>query len=81
MTNYYEILGSQNASVCEIRKAYMALALQFHPDKNKEPGAEEKFKEIREAYEVLSDPEKRQILTEKETIASFSSAIHVIHTL
>ena len=46
----YAILGfRQNASICDIRKAYMAMALQFHPDENKEPGAEEIFKEIAEA--------------------------------
>ena len=72
MTNYYEILGiSQNASVCEIRKAYMALALQFHPDKNKEPGAEEKFKEILEAYEVLSDPDKKANFDRKGDYSKF----------
>ena len=60
MKNYFAILGvGQNASNEEIKKAYKTLALQFHPDKNKNPGAEERFKEIGEAYEHLSDPEKR----------------------
>jgi len=49
----------RNASVEEIKKAFRQLARQFHPDVNKSPGAEEKFKEINEAYSVLSDPEKR----------------------
>jgi len=60
--DYYKVLGvSRDASPEEIKKAYRKLALQFHPDRN--PGdknAEEKFKQISEAYEVLSDPEKRK---------------------
>ena len=56
--DYYRILGiSRRATQDEIKKAYKKMALKFHPDKNKDPGAEDKFKEIAEAYEVLSDRE------------------------
>jgi molecular chaperone DnaJ len=59
--DYYEVLGVQkNASKEDIKSAYRKLALQYHPDRNKEPGAEEKFKELSEAYAVLSDDEKRK---------------------
>ncbi|KAI7694038.1 DnaJ -like protein subfamily B member 1 [Sarcoptes scabiei] len=60
--DYYEILSiNRNASEDEIKKAYRKLALKYHPDKNKSPEAEEKFKLIAEAYEVLSDKKKREI--------------------
>jgi molecular chaperone DnaJ len=59
--DYYEVLGiSRNANKEEIKNSYRKLALQYHPDRNKSPGAEEKFKEISEAYAVLSDEEKRK---------------------
>lgn len=58
--DYYEILGvSRDASESEIKAAFRKLAFQYHPDKNQGDGAEEKFKEVNEAYEVLSDQEKR----------------------
>lgn len=58
--DYYEVLGiSKGASDDEIKRAYRKMAKKYHPDVNKEPGAEEKFKEINEAYEVLSDPQKK----------------------
>lgn len=59
--NYYDVLGvSKTATDAEIKSAFRKLAKQYHPDINKEPGAEEKFKEIGEAYAVLSDAEKRK---------------------
>lgn len=59
--DYYETLGvSKDASDEEIKRAFRKLAKQYHPDINKEPGAEAKFKEIGEAYAILSDPNKRK---------------------
>lgn len=60
--NYYKVLGiEKNATEEEVKKAYRKMALKYHPDKNKATDAEEKFKQISEAYEVLSDPNKRRI--------------------
>lgn len=59
--DFYDVLGiSKSAGEAEIKKAYRNLALRYHPDKNKEAGAAEKFKEVTEAYEILSDPEKKK---------------------
>ncbi|XP_056403200.1 dnaJ homolog subfamily B member 5 isoform X2 [Hyla sarda] len=60
--DYYKILGiPSGANEDEIKKAYRKMALKYHPDKNKDANAEDKFKEIAEAYDVLSDPKKRAV--------------------
>ena len=63
--DYYEILGiAKSASVDEIKRAYRGLALKYHPDRvsaDQKKDAEEKFKELSEAYAVLSDPQKRSV--------------------
>src|SRR3990170_4141115 len=58
--DYYDVLAvARNASEEELKRAYRRLAMQYHPDRNPEPDAEARFKEINEAYEVLGDAEKR----------------------
>ncbi|MBJ7311809.1 DnaJ domain-containing protein [Rugamonas sp. CCM 8940] len=60
MENLYNVLGvAPNASDEEIKKVYRSLAMRFHPDRNDAPGAEQRFKSITKAYEILSDPVKR----------------------
>jgi len=80
--DYYSILGiSKSASEDEIKKAYRKKALQFHPDKNKEAAAEEKFKEIGEAYEILSDGEKRNMYDSYGTNYQRSQSEHFKSTV
>lgn len=59
--SYYDVLGvARDASAEDIKKAFRKLAMQYHPDRNSTPEAEDKFKDVNEAYAVLGDPEKRQ---------------------
>ncbi|MDD4876430.1 MAG: DnaJ domain-containing protein, partial [Dehalococcoidales bacterium] len=58
--DYYEVLNiAKNATDEEVKKAFRKLAFKYHPDHNRNDGAEDKFKEVNEAYEILSDPDKR----------------------
>lgn len=60
--DFYKVLGvSPESNEDEIKKAYRKMALKFHPDKNSDADAEDRFKEIAEAYEILTDPKKRSI--------------------
>lgn len=69
--DFYKILGvSKTATDDEIKKAYRKLALKYHPDKNKSPQAEERFKEVAEAYEVLSDKKKHDLYVSLEDVNS-----------
>ena len=59
--DFYDVLGvGRDASADDIQSAYRKLARTYHPDVNKDPGAEDRFKEVSEAYDVLSDPELRR---------------------
>jgi curved DNA-binding protein len=70
MKDPYETLGvSKSATDTEIKSAYRKLALQYHPDKNKAVGATDKFKEVTQAYEILSNPEKRKTFDQFGTAA------------
>ena len=69
--DYYAILGiGRQASDDEIKKAYRKMAVKWHPDKNKAPEAEEKFKDVAMAYEVLKDKKKRELYGEKLVLFS-----------
>lgn len=72
--DYYETLGVQrDADDAALKRAFRKLARQYHPDVNSEPGAEDRFKEISEAYEVLNDPQKRHSIT--STVMPVSTAV------
>lgn len=79
MADYYSLLGvSRDASEADIKKAYRRLAKKYHPDVNKEKGAEDKFKEIQTAYDVLGDKERKNFMTHMgKTGIKFSKAVLV----
>ena len=71
--DYYKILGvNKDATKEEIKRAYRRLALKYHPDKNKDPKAEERFKEITEAYLILSDGDRRKEYDKQKNGKKFS---------
>ncbi len=73
--NYYDILGvEKTATKQEIKKAFRKLAMEYHPDKNKDAGAEDKFKEINEAYETLSDDQKKAKYDRYDSYSSYDQA-------
>uniref|UniRef100_A0A6C0AXV5 J domain-containing protein n=1 Tax=viral metagenome TaxID=1070528 RepID=A0A6C0AXV5_9ZZZZ len=75
LDNYYKILGiNKNASDDEIKKAYKKMALKYHPDKNKSPDASEKFKEISEAYQILTTRDKTSNLNNNFDQTNFVDA-------
>lgn len=81
MHTYYEVLNvSEHASKSEIRRVFRRLAHKWHPDKNRNPGAEERFKEINEAYQVLSGSVERELPNRKGIKVSLEDFLRVFNT-
>ncbi|MDO9204420.1 DnaJ domain-containing protein [Methylotenera sp.] len=82
MKDYYAVLGiAANASLAEIKTTYRKLASQFHPDKNSATDAPAKFRQVQEAYEVLSDVDKRKTYDENRRRSLLDSPIDTAHEI
>ncbi|MES2580209.1 MAG: DnaJ domain-containing protein [Pseudomonadota bacterium] len=82
MKNYYEVLGlATNATLAEIKTTYRKLASQFHPDKNSASDAPAKFRLVQEAYEILSDTDKRKSYDENRRRSLLDSPIDTAHEI
>ena len=80
--DYYAILGiGRQASDDEIKKAYRKMAVKWHPDKNKAPEAEEKFKDVAMAYEVLKDKKKRELYGKNIYLLNYFSKLKQIEQI
>ena len=82
MKNYYEVLGlNANASLAEIKTTYRKMASQYHPDKNSGSDAPAKFRQVQEAYEILSDFDKRKTYDENRRRSLLDSPIDTAHEI
>ena len=82
MKNYYEVLGlTADATLAEIKTTYRKMASQFHPDKNSARDAPAKFRQVQEAYEILSDAEKRKTYDENRRRSLLDSPIDTIREI
>lgn len=82
MKNYYAILGvAANATLAEIKTTYRKMASQFHPDKNTAIDAPAKFRQVQEAYEILSDVDKRRAYDENRRRSLLDSPIDTAHEI
>lgn len=82
MKNYYEVLGlASNATLAEIKATYRKMASQFHPDKNSASDAPAKFRQVQEAYEILSDADKRNTYDENRRRSLLDNPIDTAHEI
>lgn len=82
MKNYYEVLGlTANATLAEIKNTYRKMASQYHPDKNSASDATAKFRQVQEAYEILSDTDKRKMYDENRRRSLLDSPIDTAHEI